>query len=250
MELGEKYKDLYGDYYSEDGGSALSVKRQVTSDATAAHFASFFSNPKFDKLIDIGAGDGSTIVSLSKLNMADEYTAMEVSQSGVDQIRSKNIKKLHKIELFDGYNIPAAVDSYDVGVAAHVLEHVEHERLFLKEFARVSKLCFLEVPLEHTLNVSKAIRVGYKAGHINFYNVDTILSLVKSSELQVIKHQVFQHPYSYEKLVSGHWKGPIKYMIKKLALIVSPKLATTMFAYTAGVLFCTQLNYDQLKSKV
>ena len=52
MELGEKYKNLYGGYYSEDGVAALSVKRQVTSDAAAAHFASFFSNPKFDTLID------------------------------------------------------------------------------------------------------------------------------------------------------------------------------------------------------
>ena len=42
MELGEKYKDLYGAYYKDGGGSALSFKRKITSDATAAHFVSFF----------------------------------------------------------------------------------------------------------------------------------------------------------------------------------------------------------------
>lgn len=250
MELGEKYKDLYGDYYKDGGGSALSFKRKITSDATAAHFVSFFGNPKFSTLVDIGAGDGSTIVSLSKLNTADEYVAMEVSQSGVDEIRSQNIEKLNKIELFDGYNIRAEDGIYDVGVAAHVLEHVEHERLFLKEFSRVCQLCYIEVPLEHTWNVSKAIKGGDKAGHINFYNPDTILALIKSSELQVIKYQVFQHSYIYEILVSGRWMGPIKYIIKKLALMISPKFATTFFVYTGGVLFCTQGNFEHLKGKV
>lgn len=250
MELGEKYKDLYEDYYIEGGGSALRSKRRMTSDATAAHFVSIISNANFTSLLDIGAGDGSTIVSLSKLNAADEYVALEVSQSGVDEIRSQKIEKLKKVELFDGYNIQADDDAYEVGIAAHVLEHVEHERLFLKEFSRVSQLCYIEVPLEHTWNVSKAIRGGYKAGHINFYNPDTLSALIESSNLNVIKSQVFQHPYAYEVLVSGRWVGPIKYLIKKVALIISSRFATTFFVYTGGVLFCTQGNFERLKGKV
>jgi 2-polyprenyl-3-methyl-5-hydroxy-6-metoxy-1,4-benzoquinol methylase len=250
MKLDEKYKTLYSDYYKEGSSGDLSIKRQITADETAAHFLSFFKQPKFTSLVDIGAGDGSTLLSLARLNIAEEFAAFEISQSGLDEIRAQNIKNLNKAELFDGYHLSIEPDFYDVGIAAHVLEHVEHERLFLKEFSRVSRVCYLEVPLENTLNITKAIQSGEKYGHINFYNPETLLSLIKSSDLILLKHQIFQHSYAYERLIGGRLRGFIKYVIKKIALTVSPKIATILFAYTAGVLFTTSENFDYAKNKV
>ena len=48
------------------------------------------------------------------------------------------------------------------------------KRSFLDEFSRISKMSYVEVPLENTLNVSKAIQIGEKYGHINFYNPEVL----------------------------------------------------------------------------
>ncbi len=249
MKLGDKYKDLYVDYYKSDSDSFLALKRQMTSDETSEHFMSFFKDPVFRNLADVGAGDGSTIQSLNKYKKIDEFSAYEISKSGIDEIKKLKIKNLTKIELFNGYEIPVEKDHFDIAIAAHVLEHVEHERSFLDEFSRISKMSYVEVPLENTLNVSKAIQIGEKYGHINFYNLEVLLNLIQSSGLKLIKHKIFQHSYKYEILISGKFRGSIKFFIKKIALLLSPKLATTLFAYTAGILFSKPENYHSLKDK-
>lgn len=250
MKLGDKYKNLYSDYYQKDSSSFLATKRQMTSDETAAHFMSFFKNPSFKNLVDIGAGDGSTISSLNDYGTINEFGAFEISQSGIDEIQKLKIENLIKIEIFDGYNIPLEKDHYEVAIAAHVLEHVEHERLFINEFSRISMLSYIEVPLENTLKVSKAIKTGEKFGHINFYNPEILVNLIDTCGLNVLKYKIFQHSYKYETLISGTIVGSIKYLVKKIALMLSPKLATTFFAYTAGILFSRPENYDSVKGDI
>lgn len=88
---------------------------------------------------------------------------------------------LKSLDVFDGYHIPHSDKSFDLGLAIHVVEHVEHERMFLMEAARVCKQLYIEVPLEHTRNLNRAIRMSGPYGHINFYTPLTFENLLNTS---------------------------------------------------------------------
>jgi hypothetical protein len=124
----------------------------------------------------------------------------------------------------------------------HVLEHVEHERVFLSEISRVCKKVYIEVPLENTISIDKAIGFSPKYGHINFYNPSTLKSLMNSCNLEVLSFSVFSHSREYEVLLNGYVSGSLRYFIKKFFLKIAPKYATLFFTYTGGIVVSKKLN--------
>ncbi len=234
MQLSTNLKNLYDNYYNE-GKIDLQAKRDLTAIQSLKNFKNLFPNKRFNKLLDIGAGDGNTLSILSKENLADELYAIEISTSGINKIKEKSIKNLIKVELFDGYEIMEKSMTFDIGIALHVLEHVEHERVFLSEIARVCKYIYIEVPLEDTFSIDKAILVSSKYGHINFYSSSTLKALMESCDLKVLRFNVFPHSKEYEILLNGSFSGTLRYLIKKLFLKLFPRLATFFFTYTCGI---------------
>ncbi len=234
MQLSSNLKNLYDNYYNE-GKIDLQTKRDLTAIQSVKNFKKLFPNKRFNKLLDIGAGDGNTLSILSQENLVDELTAIEISNSGINKIKEKTITNLVKVELFDGYKIMEESTSFDIGIALHVLEHVEHERVFISEIARVCKYIYIEVPLEDTFSIEKAISVSSKYGHINFYRSSTLKALMESCGLKVLRLNVFSHSKEYEILLNGNFSGTLRYIIKKLFLYLFPNLATFFFTYTCGI---------------
>jgi predicted TPR repeat methyltransferase len=192
-------------------------------------------------LLDIGAGDGSLLEELCRRDFAEEYHAVEISQSGLQAIARRNLPKLISTKRFDGYRIEAREGEFDLGLAVHVLEHVEHERFFLREAARVCQQLYIEVPLELNVSIRRSIKLGSRFGHINFYTPETFRSLLKSSGLRVLDVKLFACTLRYEQFVSGKRIGLAKYLLRNIFLRIAPRFAPFVLTYLAGALVCSDV---------
>jgi ubiquinone/menaquinone biosynthesis C-methylase UbiE len=141
-------------FYYSDG--KVSDKRTRTAVQTFNHISTISGGMQFRKIIDIGVGDGAVLAELAKRGFGEEYAAVEISSSGIEAIQNRGIEAIKSVEGFDGYKILHEDQAFDLGLAIHVLEHVKHERLFLREAARDCKQIYAEIPLEHNQSSLKS----------------------------------------------------------------------------------------------
>jgi ubiquinone/menaquinone biosynthesis C-methylase UbiE len=234
MKVNQDLQFWYDNCYTD---GSIEQDREITSRQTLEHIQIITGNQKFDNVIDIGAGNGSLMKVLSDLGVCKSISGVEISASGIETIRSKNIQKLTSLTKFDGYTIPHGDKEFEFGVSTHVVEHVEHERMFLKEAARVCKKIYIEVPLEHTGTLDKSIRISGPLGHINFYTSMSFDNLIRTSGLKIEKSAIFPTGLEREIFLSKNKvSGYIKHQIRKGALKLSPRLASNVFVYMYGVL--------------
>ena len=229
MQVSDKLSGLYEGYYASN--SPLFLKRTIAAKQTVAHITELLPGGPYESVLDIGAGEGSVLDALSRSKFAKELHAVEISESGINAIVSRNIPHLKSVNRFDGYTIEAANSTFAMGTAIHVLEHVEHERAFIEEISRVCELIYIEVPLELTLRVDKAIRESGVYGHINFYNASTFINLLNSSGLEVIDFKVFANSKEYEVHLGGKVKGAIKHGLRSGLLKLAPSVAGLAMSY-------------------
>jgi SAM-dependent methyltransferase len=227
--LGENYKQLYGDYYDE----RVTAKRMLAAQDTLGHIRGLVGARKFGKVIDVGAGEGSLLSLLHKDAIAEKLYAVEISGSGLQAIRARSLPV--EAQGFDGYHVPFADQYFDLVISIHVMEHVEHERLLLRELRRVGKQLLIEVPIEGGLRVERAIAVSGPYGHINFYQPGAFLNLLSTSGFRVLGSRVLTSSLRYEQYVGGRVKGRVKHMIRKAALKVFPRLAPSLMTYVMAV---------------
>ncbi len=225
----EYYKNYYNDQRTLE-------KRKISALQAIEHLKYVLPLNHYKKIIDIGAGEGSLLEELDRCKMADEFYGLEISESGCKQVSQKTIPHLKSIEKFDGYSINAAKCQYDLGIVNHVLEHVEHERQFLKSVSRVCENLYIEVPLELSFRPQKNIRTGRAFGHLNFYNELTFQNILLSSGLEIIKFQVFSATKEYEAFISGKINGRVRYVLKNALLATLPKISQGFVVYMAGAL--------------
>lgn len=185
-------------------------------------------------VLEIGAGDGSLLQQLSDRGFSEDLHALEISASGVQTIRSKNIAGLRDCQLFDGYTLPYDNDRFDLVVLSHVVEHLEHPRQLLAEAARVGRHLFVEVPLEDTLRMTSDY-VADRVGHINFYSPKTIRRLLQTSELVVLAQRVTPASRAIHKYYGG-FKGGVSHAIKAAVLAIAPSVAVRLFSYHSALL--------------
>ncbi len=201
----------------------------------------------FLKVLEVGAGDGSILHYLDQANFSPEMHALEIAQSGVDIIQSKNLKNLKSVQLFDGYHIPFNDDEFDLVVLSHVLEHVEFERMLLREIKRVSKYQVIEVPKDHKYGIDKRTEHFLKYGHINMYTPSSLRFLLKSEGLEILADKVsmiepavtlfntFVNQKKPKNIVASV-KINLEYQLKKLAGNLAGKKKKEAFANAYTVL--------------
>lgn len=233
MQTSQKLQEQYDDYYA-DGG--VDAKRIIAARQSFGHISRITKARRFGRVLDVGAGQGSLLEEMDRNGFAEELHAVEISRSGVDIIRNKKIRSLKKAEQFDGYKIDYPDGNFDFGMAVHVLEHVEHERMFLAEIARTCREFYIEVPLEHYNGVEKAMVISAPFGHINFYSPASFRNLLKTSGLEVIDLQFFSHDREYEVFCGGAVRGALKYLIRTGMLNLLGERATRHMMYMAGAL--------------
>lgn len=176
-------KTAYDEFYQKHD----EAWRMLGAKFKAQHIIDVCKGHNFKKVLEVGAGDGSILKYLSDANFAPEYHAVEISDSGVAHILSRKIKGVSSVQEFDGYKLPFDGDSFDLIILSHVLEHVEHERLLLREIKRVAKHCVIEVPRDYKPGVDKRIKHFLAYGHINVYTPTSLRYLLHTEGLEVEK---------------------------------------------------------------
>jgi SAM-dependent methyltransferase len=216
-------KALYDGYYA----AGTSEWREVGALDKAANILTLCRDVPRHTLLDVGSGEGAVLQELSDLHFAEEMCALEVSTSGVSSIKGRHIANLVDVRLFDGCSIPYGQESFDLVTISHVLEHVENPRALVKEAARVGHCVFVEVPLEDTLR----LRCNTSIGHINYFRLETIVSLLETCGLKVVASKVTNPGLSYV------YRGKnARSRIRQLALRLAPKAARHLFTYHCALL--------------
>jgi ubiquinone/menaquinone biosynthesis C-methylase UbiE len=164
--------------------------RMLSARYKAQNILDVCGTQQFAKILEVGAGDGSILYYLDQWSFAPEMHALEISQSGVEQIQNRNISSLKSVQIFDGYTIPFGDEEFDLVILSHVLEHVEFERMLLREIKRVSKCVVIEVPRDYRFGVDKRMKHFLSYGHINMYTPTSLRFLVQTEGFEPINDKI------------------------------------------------------------
>jgi SAM-dependent methyltransferase len=137
------------------------------------------------RVLEVGAGEGAVLMHLDAMAFGAELHALEIARSGVDVIRSRGLASVKSATWFDGYTIPFPDDSFDMVILCHVLEHVEFERLLLRELRRVAPRHLIEVPLDYYPGIDAKVGHYLDYGHINVYTPTSLRFLLKSEGFRI-----------------------------------------------------------------
>jgi ubiquinone/menaquinone biosynthesis C-methylase UbiE len=227
----DRLRSMYENYY---GDSELERKRRITAEMTISHVTALTGWGPLGSVVDVGAGQGSFVELLSNAGLARKITALEISLTGIEAISERNLKGVEVLK-FDGYTMPGADKEFDLAVSIHVLEHVEHERAFLKEIKRIARRAIIEVPLELTVDMKRKIPISRANGHINLYTATTFRNLLETSGLVVTQLQLHDTTLAYEKHMSPRF-GVLKHAVRRACFTLLPAVAQMRFTYLATAL--------------
>ncbi len=222
--------DLYDGYY---GDAETWRWRAIGARDKVDHIIELCGELAPTDVLEVGCGDGAVLAELSRRGFGTNLHGVEISSSGTAAAKKRDIERLVSIDMFDGYSLPFPDRSIDLVYATHVLEHVEHERLFLKELARVGRHVLVEVPLEDTLKVSYAVHNDI--GHINFYNSATFRALL-AEQLDIETLKVFDHRVDVIGFNRSRLSGWTRKALRSSALRLAPSAAERVFVYHAAAL--------------
>jgi methionine biosynthesis protein MetW len=96
-----------------------------------------FSRYKFDRILDVGCGDGNFSVLLKEACKAKEVYGIEISEKDVESAR-KNGVKAYQLDIDEG-DFPFEDNYFDAIFAGEVIEHLYDTDHFLDEIYRVLK---------------------------------------------------------------------------------------------------------------
>lgn len=227
----DNYKDYYQDGDNPEGDGEW---RRIGAIPKVDNIIKLCGDISHDSILEVGAGEGSVVSRLDETGFATDLYALDISESGIERIKQRNIPSMRECQLYDGYQIPYADNQFDIVILSHVIEHLEYPRLLIREASRVGKSLVVEVPLEHTLKLPQDF-VFNRVGHINVYTPQTIRHLLQSCNLMVLKQVVTVHSKDVHLYDQGK-QGAINYEIKKLCLKLFPKLAVNLFTYNSALL--------------
>ncbi|QRR02612.1 class I SAM-dependent methyltransferase [Dyadobacter sandarakinus] len=214
MQLSNNIKDSYSNQYDES-----SVKwRNTGARYKALNIVELSKSIQFKSVLEVGAGEGSILKWLSEWDFSKNLNCIEISESGIELIKSKKIQNLNDILLFNGYQIPYPDDHFDLVICSHVLEHVEHERILLREIKRVSKYQIFEVPIDFSFYVDRKLDHFLSYGHINIYTPSLFRFLLKSENFEIMND--INYFYNDEVLQLMHKKKNTSYYIMKLKFAI------------------------------
>lgn len=222
--LQDHYERGYAEY-------TRSEWRALTALNKSANIMYLCQSVPHEKILDIGAGDGAVLERLRECKFGSEWHAVEISESAVALLKRKGFPA----QAFDGEHLLHADKSFDLVILSHVVEHLEHPRMLLREAARVGTHICVEVPLDHTIRL-RDVHVFGSVGHLNFFTPTTARMLLMSAGYDIIGTRLSNPPRAQISFSRGRWKGAVIWGIRQFALKLSPGLATKLFTYHYGML--------------
>lgn len=171
-----------GQYSSYDEAWRLEGARNK-----AANIVSLCASLNAANMLDVGSGDGAVLSWLSKEKFNTSIYALDIAESAIERLLSRSLPELKEVKKFDGYQIPYGDKQFTLATCSHVLEHVEHPRLLLREIARVSEYQFFEIPIDFSFFVDRKVNHFLAYGHINIFTPALFKFLLKSEGFEVVK---------------------------------------------------------------
>lgn len=175
----------YQEQYAED----LTAWRELGAKYKARNIVEVCAGRAVGRLLECGAGEGSVLHWLHRAGFCADMHAVELSASGVRAIRARAIPSVRGVAQFNGYGLPYADGSFDLAILSHVLEHVEHPRLLLRELRRVSRLQVIEVPLDYAPDVDRRVQHYLGYGHINIFTPALLRFLLRSEGFAILRER-------------------------------------------------------------
>lgn len=215
--INQAVKDKYTSQYE----TMDSQWRYLGGKQKSANLLKLCKNLKIENYVDVGSGDGSVIDFLEKAGFSENMYALEISESGVERIKARQLNSLKEIKLFNGYTIPYSDKQFSLSSCCHVLEHVEHPRTLLREIARVSDYQYFEIPIDFSFFVDNKIKHYLDYGHINIYTPSLFKFLLKSEGFEIIDEDFWFTSdellkFQFKSNSSKYWKQKLKNFIVSL----------------------------------
>lgn len=185
-------------------------------------------------VLEIGCGDGSIALEMSRNGLFKNYTGLDISKSGITvatalKIRNANLLCLN-VEEIENYS-----STFDLTVFCHVIEHLENPRILLNKAAEWSKQILVEVPLKDNFGLPNDYDWD-PVGHINKFNPKTFRQLLQTSGWQIVETKIYNPSWEVCKFLNSSFKSKLKWIIKDIFLRMNPRLAAKLFTYHCIVL--------------
>ena len=175
-------QSAYDEFYSDESAPW----RELCARYKADNIRVVCSGKQFQRVLECGAGEGAILKFLDASQFCTELAAIEISDSGLRQIEKRQLRKLREAKKFDGYNIPYSDGSFDLAYCSHVIEHVEHPRLLLRELRRVAGHQVFEIPIDYSPGVDRNYKHYQSYGHINIFTPSTFKFLLRSEGFEIL----------------------------------------------------------------
>ncbi|BAZ53146.1 putative methyltransferase [Nostoc sp. NIES-4103] len=211
----------YDEFYSRQ----QSTWRELGGKYKANNILSVCENYNFKKVLECGAGEGSILKFLDESSNFTELYAIEISESGISEINKRNLPKLQEVKKFNGYEIPYPDNYFDMAYCSHVIEHVEHPRLLLRELKRVSSFQVFEIPLDYSLDVDTKYQHFLSYGHVNIYTPSLFKFLLKSEGYEIIQELLTQIASEIQRYNWYEIKKQKKTFVREFKLMIRPLIS-------------------------
>ncbi len=187
-------------------------------------------------VLEVGCGTGDVIARIADLGIGRSLTGIDITDPGLNNQDNQRANLTYVVQT--GPSLPLADGSFDLVVASHVLEHVEDERPFLRELARVSRrFVYVEVPCElHVRSSVRSLQRTLDIGHINSYTPEFFALTLATSGLTIDRLRCFDHSLALHSFFSNRAAGLFKLVVRSSLLRFSESLATKVFTYHCGAL--------------
>lgn len=222
--LSELYQDYFETNPADDQERAFAAAESVAAVVK-------LGGRDLGNVIDVGAGDGVVSAEIDMRRLASSIVAAEISPSGIKKIKARSFSTPVTVSQIDGYHLPFANGQFDTAVCAHVIEHVEHERTFLREISRVANELYLIAPLEGCLRG----QIDRRRGHINYYSPLSLTNLVETSDFAIVGQMIFAASAERERIISGRIFGTFKNTVRRSVSTLAGGLAPHLMAHVMAI---------------
>jgi len=234
MTTGYHFESFYDAQYKVQGQQLIEWLRYCSVEKVNSIEHCVSGRPIQD-VIEIGCGTGAILEEMNRRNFATNYWGIDLSTEALRCVRSLNIPRLRMAVQGKAEDISALFDRhFDLAVLSHVVEHVPDPGGLLSDVLRISKLVFVEVPIENTpglklkwsiLKILGRRRVDNISGHIQFFSRDDLDALVEGLGARVLAKR--QYVPMSETLLMLNRVPPIK---RRLILALFRILGERMWA--------------------
>lgn len=189
------------------------------------------------RVLEIGAGDGSTLVELKRTGRAREVVGVELTRLTDGRQDRQEIDRFIIADV-ETHSLELMPDSFDVIICGDVLEHLRNPWAtlsYLKGFLRCGGLCIISLPNIRYWRAFGRIALGdfryAQSGvldrtHLRFFCKRNMVELVRSANLRISKVEpsfLRQRELIVDRVINTATLGVFEPFLAQQYLIVAEK---------------------------